>query len=53
MVLTDAQRQGLVIRKVAEHVDSVAIGYREVATYTAAEADALLRSAPHIAAALA
>jgi integrase len=44
MVLTDAQRQGLVARNVAEHVDSVAVGHREVVTYTAAEVDALLRS---------
>jgi integrase len=44
MVLTDAQRQGLVARNVAEHVDSVALGHREVTTYTGAEVDALLRS---------
>jgi integrase len=44
MVLTDAQRQSLVARNVAEHVDSVAVGHREVATYTTAEVDALLSS---------
>jgi integrase len=44
MVLTDAQRQGFVARNVAEHVHSVAVGHRDVATYTAAEVDALLRS---------
>lgn len=44
MVLTDAQRQGLVPRNVAEHVDPVAVGYRAVDTYTEAEVRILLAS---------
>ncbi len=42
MVLADAQRQGLVSRNVAEHVDAVAVGYRSVDTYTENEVRTLL-----------
>jgi integrase len=44
MVLTDAQRQGLVARNVAEHVDPVAVGYRSIDTYTEGEVQTLLKS---------
>ncbi|KAA0086702.1 site-specific integrase [Mycolicibacterium sp. P9-64] len=44
MVLTDAQRQGLVARNAAAHVDPVAVSHRSVATYTEAEVQALLKS---------
>lgn len=44
MVLADAQRQGFVARNVAEHVDPVAVGHRNVDTYTAAEVSAFLAS---------
>ncbi|BBY95188.1 integrase [Mycobacterium gallinarum] len=44
MVLADAQRQGLVTRNVAEHVDPVAVGHRSVDTYTEAEVRTLLAS---------
>lgn len=44
MVLTYAQRQGLVKRNVAEHVDPVAVGHRSVDTYTEAEVKMLLAS---------
>jgi len=45
MVLADAQRQGIVARNVAEHVDPVAVGHRSVDTYTEAEVQTLLASA--------
>lgn len=44
MVLTDAFRQGLVSRNVAEHVDAVAVGHRAVDTYTESEVQTLLKS---------
>jgi integrase len=44
MLLADAQRQGLVERNVAEHVDPVAVGHRSVDTYTEAEVKMLLAS---------
>lgn len=44
MVLADAQRQGLVARNVAEHVDPVAVAHRVVDTYTEAEVAVLLKS---------
>ncbi|WP_256999867.1 Arm DNA-binding domain-containing protein [Mycobacterium intracellulare] len=44
MVLTDAQRQGLVPRNIAEHVDPVAVGHRAVDTYTESEVRTLLES---------
>lgn len=44
MVLADAQRQGLVARNVAEHVDSVAVGHRGVDTYTESEVATFLAS---------
>ena len=44
MVLADAQRQGLVPRNVAEHVDPVAGGHRSVDTYTETEVAMLLAS---------
>ena len=44
MVLADAQRQGLVSRNVAEHVDAVAVRHRSVDTYTEAEVSTLLTS---------
>lgn len=44
MVLADAQRQGLVARNAAEHVDPVAVSHRSVDTYTEAEVQVLLRS---------
>jgi integrase len=44
MVLADAQRQGLVSRNVAEHVDPVAVGHCAVDTYTEAEVQTLLKS---------
>lgn len=44
MVLADAQRQGLVARNAAEHVDPVAVSHRSVDTYTEAEVLALLKS---------
>ncbi len=44
MVLADAQRQGLVPRNVAEHVDPVAVGHRSVETYTEAEVRTFLTS---------
>lgn len=43
-VLSDAQRQGLVVRNIAEHVDPVAISHRSVDTYTPAEVSSLLTS---------
>jgi integrase len=42
MVLEDAQRQGLVARNVAEHVDRVARPHKEVDTYSEAEVAKLL-----------
>jgi integrase len=42
MVLADAQRQGLVARNVAEHVDRVAAAHRDVDTYTEEEVQTLL-----------
>ncbi len=44
MVLADAQRQGLVARNVAEHVDPVAVGHRSVDTYTEGEVATFLAS---------
>lgn len=44
MVLADAQRQGLVVRNVAEHVDPVAVGHRSVDTYTEGEVATFLAS---------
>ncbi len=44
MVLADAQRQGLVARNAAEHVDPVAVGHCTVDTYTEAEVSTLLTS---------
>jgi integrase len=44
MVLADAQRQGLVSRNVAGHVDAVAVRHRSVDTYTEAEVSTLLSS---------
>ena len=44
MVLTDAQRQGLVPRNVAEHVDPVAAGHRAIDTYTESEVRTLIES---------
>lgn len=44
MVLADAQRQGLVARNAAEHVDPVAVSHRSVDTYTEAEVQKLLKS---------
>jgi hypothetical protein len=40
MVLADAQRQGLVARNAAEHVDPVAVSHRSVDTYTETEPSA-------------
>ena len=42
MVLADAQRQGLVVRNVAEHVDRVARPHKDVETYTEDEVQQLL-----------
>ena len=42
MVLADAQRQGMVVRNAAEHVDQVAVSHRAVETYTEAEVGTLL-----------
>jgi integrase len=42
MVLTDAQRQGLVVRNVAEHVDRIEVAHGDVDTYTEAEVQQLL-----------
>ncbi|MGV0581385.1 site-specific integrase [Mycolicibacterium elephantis] len=44
MVLADAQRQGLVARNVAEHLDPVAVRRTEVPTYTEAEVEQILRT---------
>jgi integrase len=44
MVLADAQRQGLVARNAAEHVDPVAVSHRSVDTYTEGEVQVLLKS---------
>lgn len=44
MVLADAQRQGLVARNAAEHVDPVAVSHRSVDTYTEGEVQTLLKS---------
>jgi integrase len=44
MVLADAQRQGLVARNVAEHVDPVAVSHRTVGTFSEAEVQTLLAS---------
>lgn len=44
MVLADAQRQGLVARNVAEHVDPVAVGHHSVDTYTEGEVATFLAS---------
>lgn len=44
MVLADAQRQGWVVRNVAEHVDPVAVSHRQVDTYSEAEVLAFLAS---------
>lgn len=44
MVLADAKRQGLVARNAAEHVDPVAVGHRDVDTFTEAEVAAFLAS---------
>ena len=42
MVLADAQRQGLVARNVAEHVDRFEVAHGDVHTYTEAEVQQLL-----------
>ncbi len=42
MLLADAQRQGLVARNVAEHVDRIAPPHRRIDTYTEAEVRQLL-----------
>lgn len=44
MVLADAQRQGLVARNAAEHVDPVAVSHHSVDTYTEGEVQTLLKS---------
>jgi integrase len=42
MVLADAKRQGLVTRNVAEHLDHVAVPYKDMDTYTEEEVRTLL-----------
>jgi len=42
MVLADAQRQGLVARNVAEHVDRIEVAHGDVDTYTEKEVQQLL-----------
>lgn len=44
MLLADAQRQGLVARNAAEHVDPAAVSHRSVDTYTEAEVLTLSKS---------
>lgn len=44
MVLADAQRQGVVARNVAEHVDPVAVRHRCIDTYAEVEVQTLLMS---------
>lgn len=42
MMLTDAQRQGLVVRNAAEHVNHVSVSHKDVPTYTPAEVQQIL-----------
>lgn len=42
MILADARHQGLVVRNVAEHVDTVAVGHKRIDTYTESEVETFL-----------
>lgn len=44
MVLADAKRQGLVTRNVGEHIDHVAVPYKNIDTYTEQEVQKILHA---------